>query len=127
MENNTCKICFNTKSITNFHKNKSMKSGYENVCKQCRKLGRVIVRKPPMLKVERDWVIEFKLNCPTKKDYQLMYQFLTNIGYDISKDIHKQFCDKYDLSYKNRSQISQSHYLFDGEKNPLARAEKLKK
>ena len=36
------------------------------------------------------------------KHYIDTYRFLKNIGYDITGDIHLQFCQKYNLEYKER-------------------------
>ena len=35
-------------------------------------------------------------------DYVNTYRFLKDIGYDITGDIHLQFCQKYNLEYKER-------------------------
>jgi hypothetical protein len=59
-----------------------------------------------------------RLDAPSAKDYMLTYKFLENCGYDISKDIHKQFCEKYNLTYKKKTCFTEPHFLYDGSLNP---------
>ena len=44
-------------------------------------------------------------------DYVNTYRFLKDIGYDITGDIHLQFCQKYDLEYKEREFHQEIGYL----------------
>jgi hypothetical protein len=60
----------------------------------------------------------FRLNAPTFEDYVLTYKFLETCGYDIKEDIHKQFCEKYNLKYKKKNVFTQPEYLYDGTLNP---------
>lgn len=61
----------------------------------------------------------FRLNATTFEDYELTYKFLEICGYDIKEDIHKQFCEKYNLKYKKKNVFTQPEYLYDGTLNPL--------
>jgi hypothetical protein len=90
-------------------------------------LGLIIEKKKPQTKKEFDWFKEFKLTCPRKQDYQKMYEFLSQIGYNLDKDIHQQFCDKHNLRYRRRVKKAESQYLPNGEINSESRAEKLKR
>ena len=51
-----------------------------------------------------------KLTNTKKTDYCDMYRFLGKIGYDLTRDIHIQFCEKYNLPLKKRPSKSQNHY-----------------
>ena len=62
-----------------------------------------------------------KMTVCSKEDYRLMYEFLNSIGYDSTKNIAKQFAEKWGLTYKDRKPKDQSYYLYDGKKNPLHR------
>ena len=44
-----------------------------------------------------------KIVCPTRKDYYLMYKLMEKIGFDPTRDIHLQFCEKYNLKPKRRA------------------------
>ena len=37
-----------------------------------------------------------------KEDWIETFEFLKQIGYDLSKDIHEQFCDKHNLTPRKR-------------------------
>lgn len=55
---------------------------------------------------------ELKISNPTFKDYCKMYNAMLKLGYDPSKDIHSQFCEKYNLPYKNRTLKQKNHYSY---------------
>jgi len=65
-----------------------------------------------------------RMSMVSKEDYRLMYEFLEGNGYDITKDIHQQFLDKWNvglkkpMKYKKRHSNSITSYLWNGEKNP---------
>jgi len=75
----------------------------------------------------------FSMAGCTKQDYEDMYYILTKIGYDITKDIHKQFIDrhnvnkKYPMKYKKRKYNTENYYLPNGEVNPESKSERYKK
>lgn len=42
-----------------------------------------------------------------------MYRFMKSMGYDLSKDIHLQFCERYNLKPKKRRYNAKNTYCFD--------------
>jgi len=98
--------------------------GYTYLCKICYIENRNRVKEPKPVKKEKikpqkdDMA---KMTQCSKQDYMDMYKFFETIGYDITQNISKQFCDKYNLKYKDRAFKDNSLYLPDGKRNPLHR------
>ncbi len=95
-----CERCNRIKKIQSFGKNNQIKGGYERVCKICRndqnKLYRIKQR------IERSDTDNLKMSGLKKSDWCKTYQFLQEIGYDVNKDIHRQFVEKHKLVYGKR-------------------------
>jgi hypothetical protein len=115
-----CKVCGKLKSIKNYYKTPNIKSGYYSTCKLCfikkqksNKEERTLVEKGDY---ELSRIADMKLGQPNPDDYIELGQILTRLGYNITEDISKQFCAKYDLKYEPRTEENQ--YLLDGSKNP---------
>jgi len=130
MEEKKCKICEMTKPLESFYVCHKCNKGRQATCKICilEKRG----KKPkPLHPFNREFrksdKAHFSLAGCTKKDYMDMYYILSKIGYDVNKDIHKQFTDKhnegkkYPMKYKKRKINTDCHYLPDGSVNPEAR------
>ena len=79
---------------------------------------------------ESSW---YSMAGSTKQDYEDMYEILSQIGYDLEKDIHQQFLDKfnvyekYPMKYKKRKYNTDNYYLPNGEINPVSKSERYKK
>lgn len=111
MEKKICKTCGIEKSIDSFPKNTSMKSGRSNKCKICHNLNIKIDRSKKNSGYERVRD-HLSMHFVTKEDWCKMYKFIKMIGYDLEKDIHKQFCEKYGLPEKKRPPQSNLLYQY---------------
>ena len=119
-----CKACGVEYPINHFYFVNSNKGTRNGRCKTCYKKKIYIYKntnntkyKPtPQHKQTYDQI--FRLTNVNKQDYVLTYKFLSQMGYDISKNISKQFCEKYNLEYKEKPKNAESQYLFDGTLNP---------
>ena len=129
-EKKICKACGIEKPVTEYHKNPKMKTGRANVCKKCVALG-VRITDPNKASVETQLKWEklredkSRLSPAKPEDYQVLYEFLTIMGYDVNGDVHQQFLDKWNpgvkgrkMKYKKRNGNSANIYLPNGEKNP---------
>ncbi len=112
MEVRICKACHKEKSIKQFYRNNQSKDGYEGKCKQC-KINRVRIyeKKPRKTLYFGDWNDYFRLVNPTLQDYCLTYTFLENLGFNLEKDIHTQFCEKYNLQRTDRKKKDENKYF----------------
>lgn len=107
-----CGSCKKEKSIESFHRHSKSSDGRNPRCSICINNQQKILRKKN--KEKADTSVKWFSNIrPTKNDYYEMYLFLQSIGYDPSKDIHKQFCDKYDLPYKAKVVKGTNHYTWN--------------
>jgi hypothetical protein len=119
-----CRECNKRKTLNFFYKSTNYVDGYSYLCRRCftDKKNRVKEPKPvnkEKIKSSKDDMA--KMTVCSKQDYMDMYAFFEKIGYDITKNISQQFCDKYDLTYRERRNQDLSLYLPDGNKNPLHR------
>jgi hypothetical protein len=135
-----CKICKETKPLKEFFGCRGCSDGHLGICKVCKKSGKTVRDTLPKKesKFNRMWS-KFddnfmKMSMVSKDDYRVMYEFLARCGYDITKDIAKQFTDKWNstqkkkpLKYKKRGSNSLNSYLWNGEPNPEYRKFKNKK
>jgi hypothetical protein len=95
-----CRACNKEKTLKAFNTNRKYIDDLEPRCKICKKNGvKIRVKKP---KESDSWSRYFKLGNPSKEDFCVVYDFFSVIGYDLSKDIHLQFCEKYDLTPRPR-------------------------
>ena len=126
-----CKICKVTKPLKDYHNCQKCGDGHLGICKVCKKSGKTIRDMKPKKqpKFNRMWSNFddnfMKMKMVNKEDYRSMYEFLKGCGYDITKDIHQQFIDKWNvevkkkpIKYKKRGSNSINTYLWNGEPNP---------
>lgn len=90
------------KPLKDYHKQKVSKDGHNNKCAMCvndyNKVKNRIKEKPRPDGSLRSMVIVH----PSRYDYLMMYKAMEQMGYDLEKDIHLQFCEKYNLPPKQR-------------------------
>lgn len=104
-----CCGCSKEKPLTSFYKSKMVKSGYDNKCKICKQQGKLcrtgrkrvynasLKRGPMLISVStEDWIEA--------------YRFLQRIGYDLSLNIHEQFCQKHNLNTRKRGYEKSKQY-----------------
>jgi hypothetical protein len=94
-----CSSCGLEKKLESFGKNKQVPGGIEKRCKICKNNYNKKYRKENSTGVDGRML---KLNPTKKEDWCKTYQFLKQIGYDVTKDIHEQFAKKNGLTYKER-------------------------
>lgn len=108
----TCITCKKEKSVESFHKSKAYTDGRNSKCAICVNNYNKIKNKEH--KKETDPSLRgMVILLPKKDDFHKMYLFLQSIGYDPSKDIHQQFCDKYNLTYKKRDVSQKNKFSYD--------------
>lgn len=97
-----CCSCKMEKDISSFYRNVLVSSGFEGRCKLCKKQGKKCRKKKEYTGVGRP-----KYNAPQlfnvrKKDWIETFEFLKSMGYDLSKNIHEQFCERHNLKPRKR-------------------------
>jgi hypothetical protein len=119
LENKVCRACGKLKHITSFDISNTP-DGRTARCKICIKHGNLIPKhlKNTGPKIERDKYVDnrdtsYSMGRVTKETYKQMYEFLQQIGYDITKSIHQQFCDKYGLKTKRRYERNENKYSIE--------------
>jgi len=80
MKEQTCRICNETKDITEYHKNGSYLSGYLTICKKC--VSERVKKSNKTLEKESNVLVKSEVE-----------RILTTIGYDLNKPIYPQFKD----------------------------------
>ena len=96
-----CNHCGTEKVFSAFTRNNLCVDGYLNICKECYNLRAKKYRE----KKERQPPTDFsglKLTNTTKEDWCKAFEFLERIGYDLTKDVHQQFCDKHLLTPRKK-------------------------
>lgn len=133
-----CKICKTVKPLQDYYVCKQCSDGHLGICKVCKKSGKNLkslqYKQPKFNKEWSKFDDNFmKMKFVTKDNYRLMYDFLARCGYDISKDIHQQFIDKWNATSKNkpmkynkRGYNSINSYLWNGETNVVNKRFKAK-
>ena len=107
VETKICRACGNQKKLKSFGKTSSGNRG--NVCNICKSLGNTIKKG---VKGEH-YVVKnnvLQLGNVSIDDYIKVYKFLKSIDYDLSQDIHIQFCKKYGLTPNSPKQTFKNHY-----------------
>ena len=107
-----CIACGIEKSVESFHKSKAFTSGRNSKCAICVNNYNKVRNKKQNKETDtslRGLIIVH----PSKEDYHKMYLFLKSVGYDPSGDIHKQFCEKYNLPYKTRDDKGKNKYSWN--------------
>ena len=104
LKTKVCCACRKEKDITSFYRNIMMPTGWEARCKLCKK-DKVSCRaktdrsksgRPKQMSSPQLWNVK-------KEDWIETYNFLKSIGYDITQNIHEQFCLKHNLKKKKRT------------------------
>jgi hypothetical protein len=123
-----CKQCLMYKDPSNFYKSDKYPDGKMYKCKICcyeyKTKTKEQRKKERIEKIKLNTLPDVQMARMTqcsKEDYEFMYEFLRGIGYDPSKDIAKQFAEKWGVDYKARRPQDYSYYLFDGSQNPKHR------
>jgi hypothetical protein len=102
-----CAACKIKKPLDSFHKCLSAIDGRNNKCRIC--VNNYNKIRNEQKEKKRDTSLrKLAIISPTKDDFLNMYLFLKSSGYDPTKDIHKQFCEKYKLPYKVRDDKSKN-------------------
>jgi hypothetical protein len=100
-----CKACKMVKSIKSFHRNNLFKDGYDSRCKLCKQKGITCTKKGNTKDFQRaikDADNGLRLSSVRREDWLEAYQLLSQMGYDLNKNISEQFCEKYNLKYKEK-------------------------
>lgn len=106
-EDRVCKSCGKTKPIESFYR--TGKEDYLTArCRECIKSGVLIPRKGRKKSMVN--TNPFGMAGVRKEDYENMFLFLKEIGYDLTKPIHQQFCEKYGLKEKERLKRKQNKF-----------------
>jgi hypothetical protein len=106
-----CKKCGVDKPLNEYHKSKAFTDGLNSSCGICVNEYNSNRNKEKRRTTIRDKSnVFFRLSNTPQKDYCSMFEFISVIGYDLNKDIHKQFCIKYNLPYKKREAKSKNKY-----------------
>jgi hypothetical protein len=139
MNQKICKTCGVMKPLEQYYSCKNCNMGRAGSCKMC------VVQKKTTQKLEQGKIHPFNkefrrsesswysMAGATKQDYDDMYEILSLIGYDLEKDIHQQFLDKFNvyekspMKYKKRKYNTDNYYLPNGEVNPASKSERYKK
>jgi ribosomal protein L35 len=132
-----CKICKVIRPFKDYYSCLQCSDGKLGVCKICKKAGKTIRGESgAQHKFNIKWSKRddnfMRMSMVSKEDYRLMYEFLEGNGYDITKDIHQQFLDKWNvvlkkpMKYKKRGSNSINSYLGNGQPNPEYRKFKTK-
>lgn len=95
-----CCSCGIEKSIKSFYIIKN--SAQANRCRICKVEGKMCNSKMNVEKTKRNIVEGPMLINVKKEDWVKTFLFLQDIGYDLKKDIHEQFCEKHNLPTRKR-------------------------
>lgn len=107
VEKRICLGCGLEKRIKSFPVNGRKHRG--RICSICKLKGITLPIKEQGIKKEtRESVL--KLNYVGKDDYIASYEFLKSIGYSLDKDIHEQFCKKYNLTPNNPKELFDNYF-----------------
>lgn len=109
VESFICKACKLEKPSTKFYRNKNCVSGFHPRCKMCMKTG-IKINQGPKKKSAFSTKARLTLRNPEAVDYIDTFLFLEKIGYDLTKDIHIQFCEKYNLTPNNPIEVFNNSY-----------------
>ncbi len=100
-----CKACKMIKDIKNFHKNLQFRDGHDARCKLCKQKGITCTKKGShneFQKKIKDADNGLKLSSVRREDWLDTYKLLGDMGYDLTKNISEQFCEKYNLNYREK-------------------------
>jgi len=114
MEDNTpkirriCAACGASKLLKDYIKCVQCIDGYRPRCRHCISNKIEAVYHTPRKKLEYD--DNLSMYGVGKDVYIEMYKFLENIGYDLTRPIHEQFAEKYNLTLKERCKHKENKY-----------------
>lgn len=113
LKSKVCCSCKKEKEITSFYRNAAMPTGWEARCKLCKQnklkcrkpngTGRYSTGRPKHRDTPQLWNVR-------KEDWIETYEFLKTMGYDLSKNIHEQFCERYNLQPRKRMKEKSIQY-----------------
>lgn len=105
-----CRACGREKELNSFYRHSKFKDGYNSRCKLCC-IARNLIREKKKEKKHTFRDNPLSGTGVTKYDYEGMWVLLKSFGYDLSRPIHQQFCEKYNLPLKKpKSQKTRNKY-----------------
>jgi len=111
----TCYVCGREKKFESFGRNNQYSDGLQRMCKICkndRQRNYMKKRGRPRKQNSNEKIdTKFRLVNPTKNDWCLMWSLLTEIGYDVNKNIHEQFAEKYKVPVKVKPPEKPNAYI----------------
>lgn len=103
-----CRTCGKEKNISQFHNLKISPDGKSYHCKIC-----VNQKSRDRKKYNYKRTTHPRLTNVTKKDFYFMFRFLEQLGYDLTRPIHEQFCEKHNLTPKRPLKVKDKRYTWD--------------
>jgi len=107
VETKICRACEKEKKITSYSRTAS--GNRAGVCNLCRSLGNTIKNKNRSQK-EPTKNHPLQLGNVSQKDYEIMYKYMEKMGYNLSQDLHEQFCIKYGLTPNSPKKTFLNHH-----------------
>ena len=107
VEKKVCVACGLEKRIKSF--NVYGRGKRSRVCSICKLKGKTIPDREYKVKKETKESL-LKLQSVDKDDYIATYKFLESIGYSLDKDIHEQFCKKYNLTPNSPKELFDNYF-----------------
>jgi hypothetical protein len=106
VEKKICRACGFAKRLKSFQ---TLKSGNKaGVCNLCKSQGKTIPKQSKPSRIPKN--IELQFGFIRKEDYVEMYNAMEMMGYNLSQDLHEQFCRKYGLTANSPKQTFKNHY-----------------
>lgn len=106
VEKKICRACNALKRLKSFQ---TLKSGNKaGVCNLCKSQGKRIPRESKPSRIPKN--IALQLGFLRKEDYTEMYKAMELMGYDLSQDLHEQFCKRYGLTPNSPKKTFINHY-----------------
>ena len=105
-EKKICRACGIQKRLKSFQTLKSGNKG--GVCNLCKSQGKRIPREPKPSRIPKN--VALQLGFIRKEDYIDMYKTMELMGYNLSEDLHIQFCKKYGLTPNSPKQTFNNYY-----------------
>lgn len=111
-----CAGCGREKNITSYYKYAKSADGLNPKCKICCSQYQKKIRKDKTTEKVKDKLDDNRhmtLRFTSQQDYCSMYELLSLMGYDIQKNIHKQFVNKFSLEYQKRTDGWRNDYTLE--------------
>lgn len=106
VEKKICRACNISKRLKSFQTLKSGNKG--GVCNLCKSQGKKIPKEIKTKTIPKN--IALQLGFIRKEDYIEMYKCMELMGYDLTQDLHEQFCRKYGLTPNSPKQTFNNYY-----------------